>query len=155
MKVRVLVLLVAATFVAACAVTPTPSPATPAPSASPSSVVLVPSPSASPSPSATPLTAATIECSPGLFKTVFIGLMCDEAIAAALAALPQGHRPVFRATFTYRLPGPPNASCAAARPDTGYVIITPTVGGLELVRVVKAANGTLSTTGPEPYYPSA
>jgi hypothetical protein len=37
----------------------------------------------------------------------------------------------------------------------GTLIITPTVGGLELVRVVKAANGILSTTGPEPYYPSA
>ena len=91
-----------------------------------------------------------------VFKTVFAGtLVCDEAIAAALAALPQGHRPVLKAAFTYQLPCPPNASCAAARLDTGYVIITPTVGGLEVVRVVKAANGTLSTTGPEAYSPPA
>ena len=93
-----------------------------------------------------------------LFKTVFAGtLVCDEAIAAALAALPQGHSPVLKAAFSYQL-CPPNAWCAAVfagRLDTGFVIITPTVGGLELVRVVKAANGPLITTGPEPYYPSA
>jgi len=157
MKVRVLVMLVAATLGAACAVTPAPPPATPAPSASPSFVVLVPSPSAAPSPSPTPLTAVTIECSPMLFKTVFAGrLVCDEAIAAAFAALPPGHSPMLRATFTYQLPCPPSARCASAiRLDTGFVIITATVGGLELVRVVKAANGTISTTGPEAYSPSA
>jgi hypothetical protein len=94
-----------------------------------------------------------------MFKTVFGGtLVCDEAIAAALAALPQGHSPVLKAAFTYQLPCPPNARCPAVfagRLDTGFVIITPTVGGLELVRVVKAANGTLSTTGPDAYSPPA
>jgi hypothetical protein len=157
MKARVLVVLAAATLVAACAVTPTPSPATPAPSASPSSVVVVPSPSPSPTPSPTPLTAATIECPPTIFKTVFAGtLACDEAIAAALAALPQGHSPVLKAAFTYQLPCPPNTRCALTmRVDTGFVIITSKDGGLEVVRVVKAANGTISTPGPEPYSPSA
>jgi hypothetical protein len=159
MKARVLVVLVAATLVAACGVTPTPSPATPAPSASPSSVVVAPSPSVSPSPSPspTPLTAATIECAPTKFKTVFAGtLACDEAIAAALAALPQGHSPVLKAAFTYQLRCPLNTRCALTmRVDAGFVIITSKDGGLELVRVVKAANGTISTTGPEAYSPSA
>jgi hypothetical protein len=157
MKAHGLVVLVAATLVAACAVTPTPSPATPAPSVSPSSVVVVPSPSPSPSPSPTPLTAAAIECAPTIFKTVFAGtLACDEAIAAALAALPQGHSPLLKAAFTYRLPCPLSTRCPdTTRVDTGFVIITSKDGGLELVRVVKAANGTISTTGPAAYSPPA
>jgi hypothetical protein len=158
-KPHVLVVLVAATLVAACGATPTPSPATPAPPASPSSVVLVPSagPSPTPSPSPIPLLVAAIECLQMEFKTLFAGTLgCDEAIAAALAALPQGHGPIVKAAFTYQMPCPPNARCAAAvRLDTGFVIITPKVGGLELVRVVKAANGTISTSGPEAWSPPA
>jgi hypothetical protein len=155
MKAHVLVVLVAATLVAACVVTPTPSPATLAPSASPSSVVVVPSasnaPSASPSP--TPIAAAAIECPQTTFKTVFAGtLVCDEAIAAALAALPLGHSPVLKAAFAYQLPCP--RRCAAVgRLDRGFVIITPKVGGLELMRVFKVVNGTIRSTGPEAYFP--
>jgi len=82
-------------------------------------------------------------------------LVCDEAIRAALAALPVGHSPVLEAAFTYQLPCPRNARCALpARLNTGFVIVTPMVGGLELVRVGKAANGAISTTGPEAYLPA-
>ena len=90
-------------------------------------------------------------------KTVFTGtLACEEAIAAALAALPPGHSPVLKAAFTYRLPCPPNTRCyPTLLLDAGFVIITPKVGGIEWVRVVKAANGSISTTGPEAYPPSA
>lgn len=160
MKARVLVVFAAATLVAACGVTPLPSPATPAPSASPSQVVAVPSPSLSPSPfpsaSPTPIRAAAIECDQTRFSPPAT-VVCDEAIAAALAALPPSHSPILKAAFTYHLPCPPNTrGCGfTARLDTGFVIITPKVGGLELVRVVKAANGTISTTGPEAYSPPA
>jgi hypothetical protein len=90
-----------------------------------------------------------------MFKTVFVGtLVCDEAIAAALARLPLGHSPVLMASFVYQLPCSPRVRCASVgRLDRGFVIITPKVGGLELIRVFKAVNGTISSTGPEAYSP--
>ena len=139
-----------------CANVPSPSTLTSPPRPSPSSLVVTPSQTL-PTPSPTQLSAAEIDCPQVRFKTVYLGTSsCEEAIAAAFAVLRQGHQRVLRAAFAYLLPCPPNARCAAAieRIDRGRVVITSEAGGPELVSVVKAANGTITTTGPFPYPPS-
>ncbi len=140
-------LVAVALIVAACGFEPSPAPPTSTP------IAAVPSPTPTPTPVSlpTPIIAASIVCPQSRFNPPAT-LQCNEAVDVALAALPMDHAAVLEAVFVYRLPCAPTIRCAAGiGRDTGFVILTSEGGALELVRVAEAADGTMTTEGPEPY----
>jgi hypothetical protein len=141
-----------AALLADCGISPSPAPTTTEPTAALASDA-APTAVPSPAPSATPITAAAIQCAAGRNNPPPT-LLCDEAIAAALEALPSGHGAVLNASFMYQLPCPPGARCAvAAWGDTGFVIITPESHSQSVIRVTKTPSGAITTDGPDPYSP--
>lgn len=140
-------LIAAAMIVTACGFEPSPAPPTSTPIAAAPSTTPIPTPVSLP----TPIIAASIVCPQSRFDPPAT-LQCNEAVDAALAALPMDHVAVLEAVFVYRLPCGPTLRCAAGiGRDTGFVILTSEDGALELVRVAEAADGFIATEGPEPY----
>jgi hypothetical protein len=140
-------LVAVAMVVAACGLEPSPAPPTSTP------IAVAPSPTPTPVSLPTPIIAASIVCPQSRFDPPAT-LQCNEAVDAALAALPMDHAAVLEASFDYRLPCAPNARCAAVMGrDTGFVVITSETGRLEVVRVTQAPDGTMTTEGPESYNP--
>src|SRR5438094_1658876 len=147
MKAHVLAVLVVATSVAACVVTlphprqrpllqPCPRPPSWFPPLPPRLRLRL----RSRLPRSSALGQRSRPCSPGRWS-------------AMRRSAPRSRRCRWATARYSRLPSPTNCLVhgtrgALSRPgsNTGFVIVTPMVGGLELVRVGKAANGAISTT---------
>jgi hypothetical protein len=81
-------------------------------------------------------------------------MTCEDAVAAAITALPAFHPSITTIEFHYGSWCPPGEGCQAPRSDIGFVVFTFVVGTPSFVRVIeRPVIGVVAVGGAMPFPP--